>query len=324
MGACSQNCDMNEEMRQDCIELVITAIEKYQTNYEVRHATPRNATQRNADIAVPTEALARACEQGMCSGHGVQAGVRVLRRAPPALASVGRRVRETGGVGSPAVVSPKSSRSASTGRDRPTSICRPNPCSPSPRVLARHRCAMSRVRARSLPAGWSKRRWTRSTASTGATRRLQLHRRARSPHPSLRLHALRTHRTRVAPSCVWRCDARACGIEPPRLHAARARAAGTRGRFVEGGKTRARVLSRTQPRSSHRSDLVTTLAHRVAPRADPRLAARVARRARRCVLIGGGFGFEVTHEVKHMIWLYFGGQLSVLVWKAGARQTGAK
>jgi hypothetical protein len=31
----SQNCDMNEEMRQDCIELVITAIEKYQTNYEV-------------------------------------------------------------------------------------------------------------------------------------------------------------------------------------------------------------------------------------------------------------------------------------------------
>ncbi|KAJ1635963.1 hypothetical protein T492DRAFT_1141403 [Pavlovales sp. CCMP2436] len=30
-----KNCDMNEEMRQDCIELVITAIEKYQTNYEV-------------------------------------------------------------------------------------------------------------------------------------------------------------------------------------------------------------------------------------------------------------------------------------------------
>lgn len=43
-----------------------------------------------------------------------------------------------------------------------------------------------------------------------------------------------------------------------------------------------------------------------------------------CVLIGGGFGFEVTHEVKHVLWLYFGGQLSVLVFKAGARQTGAK
>lgn len=43
-----------------------------------------------------------------------------------------------------------------------------------------------------------------------------------------------------------------------------------------------------------------------------------------CVIIGGGFGFEVTHEVKHVIWLYFGGQLSVLVFKAGARQTGAK
>mmetsp|Transcript_16691 Transcript_16691/g.56087 ORF Transcript_16691/g.56087 Transcript_16691/m.56087 type:complete len:124 (-) Transcript_16691:249-620(-) len=43
-----------------------------------------------------------------------------------------------------------------------------------------------------------------------------------------------------------------------------------------------------------------------------------------CVIIGGGFGFEVTHEVKHVIWLFFGGQLSVLVFKAGARQTGAK
>jgi hypothetical protein len=43
-GAVPQNCDMNEEMRQDCIELVITAIEKYQTNYEVR--TRRTAPPR--------------------------------------------------------------------------------------------------------------------------------------------------------------------------------------------------------------------------------------------------------------------------------------
>ena len=31
-----QNCDMHEEMRQDCVDLVITASEKYSTNYEVR------------------------------------------------------------------------------------------------------------------------------------------------------------------------------------------------------------------------------------------------------------------------------------------------
>eukprot|EP00965_Chrysotila_dentata_P200802 6180187-Pleurochrysis_carterae.AAC.2 len=30
------NCDMNEEMRQDCVDLVITASERYQSNYEVR------------------------------------------------------------------------------------------------------------------------------------------------------------------------------------------------------------------------------------------------------------------------------------------------
>ena len=30
-----QNCDMPEEMRQDCVDLVITAIERFQGNYEV-------------------------------------------------------------------------------------------------------------------------------------------------------------------------------------------------------------------------------------------------------------------------------------------------
>ena len=29
-----QNCDMPEEMRQDCVDLVITAIERFQGNYE--------------------------------------------------------------------------------------------------------------------------------------------------------------------------------------------------------------------------------------------------------------------------------------------------
>eukprot|EP00316_Scyphosphaera_apsteinii_P003954 CAMPEP_0119343874 /NCGR_PEP_ID=MMETSP1333-20130426/106679_1 /TAXON_ID=418940 /ORGANISM="Scyphosphaera apsteinii, Strain RCC1455" /LENGTH=111 /DNA_ID=CAMNT_0007356291 /DNA_START=39 /DNA_END=374 /DNA_ORIENTATION=+ len=40
------------------------------------------------------------------------------------------------------------------------------------------------------------------------------------------------------------------------------------------------------------------------------------------VIIGEGFGFEVTHEVKHVLWMYFN-QNAVLVYKAGARQAGA-
>lgn len=31
-----QNCDMNEEMRQDCVELVVTAAERFQHNFEAR------------------------------------------------------------------------------------------------------------------------------------------------------------------------------------------------------------------------------------------------------------------------------------------------
>ena len=31
-----QNCDMPEEMRSDCVDLVMTAVERFQGNYEVR------------------------------------------------------------------------------------------------------------------------------------------------------------------------------------------------------------------------------------------------------------------------------------------------
>uniref|UniRef100_A0ABK0LBE0 Dynein, axonemal, light chain 4 n=1 Tax=Rattus norvegicus TaxID=10116 RepID=A0ABK0LBE0_RAT len=33
------------------------------------------------------------------------------------------------------------------------------------------------------------------------------------------------------------------------------------------------------------------------------------------VVIGEGFGFEITHEVKNLLYLYFGGTLAVCVWK---------
>ena len=39
------------------------------------------------------------------------------------------------------------------------------------------------------------------------------------------------------------------------------------------------------------------------------------------VIMGEGFGYEVTHEVKHVLWMYFG-DVAVLVYKAGARQAG--
>ena len=35
-----QNCDMNEEMRTDCVENAITAIERYPNNYEVAALLP--------------------------------------------------------------------------------------------------------------------------------------------------------------------------------------------------------------------------------------------------------------------------------------------
>ena len=40
------------------------------------------------------------------------------------------------------------------------------------------------------------------------------------------------------------------------------------------------------------------------------------------VVIGQGFAFEVTHEVKHVLWMFIA-DVSTLVYKAGARQAGA-
>ncbi len=33
------------------------------------------------------------------------------------------------------------------------------------------------------------------------------------------------------------------------------------------------------------------------------------------VVIGEGFGFEITHEVKNLLYMFFGGGLAVCVWK---------
>ena len=32
-------------------------------------------------------------------------------------------------------------------------------------------------------------------------------------------------------------------------------------------------------------------------------------------MIGEGFGFEITHEVKHLLYMFFGGNLAIIVWK---------
>ncbi|KAJ3193036.1 Dynein light chain 4, axonemal [Irineochytrium annulatum] len=34
------------------------------------------------------------------------------------------------------------------------------------------------------------------------------------------------------------------------------------------------------------------------------------------VVVGEGFGFEVTHEMKNLMFMYFGGNIGILVWKA--------
>ena len=39
------------------------------------------------------------------------------------------------------------------------------------------------------------------------------------------------------------------------------------------------------------------------------------------VIIGEGFAFEVTHEVKHVLWMY-NCDIAILCYKAGARQVG--
>ncbi|XP_065115956.1 dynein, axonemal, light chain 4b [Paramisgurnus dabryanus] len=33
------------------------------------------------------------------------------------------------------------------------------------------------------------------------------------------------------------------------------------------------------------------------------------------VVIGEGFGFEITHEMKNLLYMFFGGSLAVCVWK---------
>lgn len=34
------------------------------------------------------------------------------------------------------------------------------------------------------------------------------------------------------------------------------------------------------------------------------------------VVIGEGFAFEITHEMRNLLFMYFGGTLGILVWKA--------
>lgn len=34
------------------------------------------------------------------------------------------------------------------------------------------------------------------------------------------------------------------------------------------------------------------------------------------VIVGEGYGFEITHEVKSLLYMYFGGELGILVFKA--------
>lgn len=70
-----QNCDMNEEMRQDCVDLVITACERYAGNFEVR-----------SDRIPVTDSHWGHCERG--SGGFSESGGAVLR--PPALPSLRR------------------------------------------------------------------------------------------------------------------------------------------------------------------------------------------------------------------------------------------
>lgn len=33
-------------------------------------------------------------------------------------------------------------------------------------------------------------------------------------------------------------------------------------------------------------------------------------------IMGEGFGFEITYELKHLMYMYFGGYIAVLVFKA--------
>ncbi|EGF83824.1 hypothetical protein BATDEDRAFT_21337 [Batrachochytrium dendrobatidis JAM81] len=34
------------------------------------------------------------------------------------------------------------------------------------------------------------------------------------------------------------------------------------------------------------------------------------------VVVGEGFGFEITHEMRNLLHMYFGGNIGILIWKA--------
>lgn len=33
------------------------------------------------------------------------------------------------------------------------------------------------------------------------------------------------------------------------------------------------------------------------------------------VVVGEGYGFEITHEVKNILYMFFGGTISIIMWK---------
>lgn len=32
-------------------------------------------------------------------------------------------------------------------------------------------------------------------------------------------------------------------------------------------------------------------------------------------VVGEGYGFEITHEVKNLLYMFFGGNMSIIIWK---------
>lgn len=33
------------------------------------------------------------------------------------------------------------------------------------------------------------------------------------------------------------------------------------------------------------------------------------------VVVGEGYGFEITHEVKNLLYMFFGGNMAIILWK---------
>jgi len=33
------------------------------------------------------------------------------------------------------------------------------------------------------------------------------------------------------------------------------------------------------------------------------------------VVVGEGFGFEITHEIKNILYMFFGGNVAIILWK---------